>query len=741
MTGVTDGTFRDVALQRLADANVIGMISGAGDLVTAANDYFLDLIGYTRQELLRGEVDWRGLTPPEWAAADGRAYEQARTLGLSTAYEKEYVHRDGRRVPVLVGGAVLAAGTPIEYVSFVVDLSAQKAAEAVSRRALAAERAERSRLETLQQLSAALGRAADSQAVADTVVSTVTAGLGAQAASVGVFEQQGRAFRTLASARLPEEVIASITPRVPVAELPIAADVLATGRPVLVTSSDDRDRRYPEYEGTEVRQEAWANLPLVVEGKVVGVATFGWDAPRTFRPDEVELMEAVAGQCAFALHRALLLDRERSARHAAESAQQRLDLLARASGRFANARDEGELLASLASVLQSLADWVTVLVLDQQNRLVRRQVRIPDARLANALEGQVLDPLPPDDPRARALRSGRLVRLGHADVAPLLAEGDPELAERLGMHDLGHLLALPLSARGRALGVVVLWRTRSQPPFAADDTRLAEDVVSRAGPLLETLRTLAARTWIAAQLQASLLPEALPTTQELEFAARYVAAEESAEVGGDFYDAFTVGPGEFVVTIGDVSGRGVAAAGLTGLARSALHALPSEIGPADALVRLNAVLLDRTGPEAFLTAAYLRLRTGLGGAHAIVCSAGHPPPLLVRPDGSVRPVGEPGSLLGQLEEIALTEQTLELEPGDLLLLYTDGVIEAHGADGLFGEDRLLTIARTSAGGRASRLVKAVQRAVLDYRTGGSDDLAVIAVRVLPPADVPHAPPD
>ncbi|HLZ38421.1 MAG TPA: SpoIIE family protein phosphatase, partial [Mycobacteriales bacterium] len=590
------------------------------------------------------------------------------------------------------------------------------------------------RVALLQRLTAALARARDSDEVAATVVSTVTDALAAQAGTVSLFEEQGT-LRTLAGAGLDLEFLARHR-LLPVADVPIAGDVLATRRPVLVTSFADRDRRYPFLAGTSVRQQAWANLPLIAGGSFIGLAAFGWTDPRTFPDEEVELLEAVASQCAAALDRARLLDTERAARAAAEAAQERLALLARASAVFAAAAGEDQLLSAVADLLVPIGSWASVLLPDEHGLLVGREVRVADpaqAELADELVGQPLGPLHTADPRAVAFRDGRPAGSDIAALAPLLAAGDP-LADQLARLSLAELLAVPLLARGQVLGVLALARAADRPRFTSADIELLGDVGARAGTALDSLRSLAARTRVAATLQASLLPERLPELSRVELAARYLPAEQAAEVGGDFYDAFPLDTGEYALVIGDVSGRGVDAAGLTGLARSTLHAIPPDLGPAAALARLNQLLLARTGPERFLTAAYLRLHLDPDGVDATVCSAGHPLPLLIRSDGVVQPVGEPGPLLGLLDTVELLERSVRLVAGDTLLLYTDGVTEAHGADGLFGDERLTDLLAGAAGQSAARLVDTVQHAVLTYRTGGPDDLAMLALRVLPPTE-------
>ena len=132
---------------------------------------------------------------------------------------------------------------------------------------------------------------------------------------------------------------------------------------------------------------------------------------------------------------------------------------------------------------------------------------------------------------------------------------------------------MPLVARGEMAGVLNLVRQERDVAFDADDELMLVDVGRRVGAALDNLRLLAARTRVAALLQESLLPQRLPEVPHAEIAVRYLAGDTNADVGGDFYDAFSLGGDEYAFVIGDVSGRGVDAAGLTGLARTTLRAL------------------------------------------------------------------------------------------------------------------------------------------------------------------------
>lgn len=461
-------------------------------------------------------------------------------------------------------------------------------------------------------------------------------------------------------------------------------------------------------------------------------------------------MTAVTEQVATALDRARLLDDERAARLAAEQAQRRLDVLARASEVLSGSLDEPAVLDRLAGLLvPGYTDWLVVLLTDDDDRLEPcLSVHADPAQAAQAAALTTTEPLTlaGGSPAAQVFRSQQPLSTGN--VRPYLQQTPGDVAGLAARLEVGAGMLVPMLAQGRSIGVLSLVNSPQRAPIPARDQALILDLAGRAGSALANARLFGQRSQMAQRLQASLLPDRLPDLAGLALAARYLAAEQAAEVGGDFYDAFALTPGAYALVIGDVAGRGVDAAGLTGLARASLRALPADLNPADSLARLNSLLLPRTGPERFVTAAYLRLqlhddhddhddkrsggRRGGVGLHAVLARAGHPPPLLLRADGTVQPVGVPGPLLGVFDSIDPDQTRLRLDPGDVLLLYTDGVIEAHGPDGLYGEQRLVALLARHAGHSAQEIVDTVHNDVLAYRTGGADDLAVLAVQVLPP---------
>lgn len=236
-------------------------------------------------------------------------------------------------------------------------------------------------------------------------------------------------------------------------------------------------------------------------------------------------------------------------------------------------------------------------------------------------------------------------------------------------------------------------------------------------------------------LQQRLLPQEAPAVPGVEIATHYRPVSPWLDAGGDFYDVFDLDDGHWALAIGDVCGKGPEAAAVTGEIRHMLRALArTESRPSEVLSRLNDVLvreeLDPTAPgERFCTAGYARMNVTTSPIEVTVCSAGHPLPLVRRADGHVERVGQPGQLLGPLDRVELTDGTVGLAPGELLLLYTDGAIEQRGVSLAVGERALEQALATAPCGDAAAALEHVRDAVeLQYESMG-DDIALMLVRV------------
>jgi PAS domain S-box-containing protein len=268
--------------------------------------------------------------------------------------------------------------------------------------------------------------------------------------------------------------------------------------------------------------------------------------------------------------------------------------------------------------------------------------------------------------------------------------------------------------------------------FTSADELALEDLARIASLAMENARLEERERHIARTLQASLLPQTLPAIEGLDIAARYLAGGEGTVVGGDLYDVFPT-EDEWSIVVGDVCGKGAEAAALTAMVRYTIRAEAAHrASPCEVLRLLNEAILRQFNDGRFCTVLHGRVRVSDGGVRLRVAAAGHPPPLMVRPDGTVEAVQVAGPLLGVIRSVDHEDVAVSLEPGDALVAFTDGVTEGRGPEGMFGDRRLGEVLAGAAGMSAEAIAERVQQAALEFQGGVTqDDLALLVVRVQP----------
>jgi serine/threonine-protein kinase RsbW len=274
----------------------------------------------------------------------------------------------------------------------------------------------------------------------------------------------------------------------------------------------------------------------------------------------------------------------------------------------------------------------------------------------------------------------------------------------------------------------VLARLEGERRFGPDDLRPLADVADRAGLALENALLYEQERDVARSLQHSLLAGTPPADPRFEVAAHYRPAIETLDVGGDWYDTFATGEDRIAIVVGDVVGRGLAAASAMGQLRSGVRALAAaDLGPGPVLERLDAFVAQIPAARwATLAIADVDLATG----EVRYASAGHPPPLLAEPGGRPRYLWE-----GRSPPVGLrpgtaerTEGRLTLPPASRLLLYTDGLVERRGESIDVSLERLLATAGSlRRNGSLEGLVDALIDAMRAPSSPSRDDIAVLAV--------------
>jgi PAS domain S-box-containing protein len=297
-------------------------------------------------------------------------------------------------------------------------------------------------------------------------------------------------------------------------------------------------------------------------------------------------------------------------------------------------------------------------------------------------------------------------------------------------------MCVPLLARGKSLGTVTVVSCDPNRRFGPSDVATAEDLAWRAALAIDNARLFSERAYVARTLQASLLPHSLPEIPGVEVAARYLAAGEGNEVGGDFFDAFALGYATWAVVIGDVCGKGPDAAAIAGLARHTVRAAAlTERRPSRMLSMLNEAILREDVAEArFCTVCAALVRPNRDGARLTIATGGHPLPWVLRADGRAEQVGVSGLLIGAFEQAETPDAVVNLGVGDAVVFYTDGVVEERDDDlRTFGQERLQEVLGSAKERTASELVDNVVDAVTSFSGRvPRDDVAVLALRVTAP---------
>jgi len=295
---------------------------------------------------------------------------------------------------------------------------------------------------------------------------------------------------------------------------------------------------------------------------------------------------------------------------------------------------------------------------------------------------------------------------------------------------------VPIRRGGDVLGVIEFFAPEIREPDA-EMLEMMDAVGVQIGLFIERTETeRALRTsreslaQLAQTLQQSLLPPQLPSIPGVEIAAHYEAAGDASDVGGDFYDVFESARNDWAIVIGDVCGKGPEAAALTALVRYTTRAAAIQTRRPRLVLGLVNEAVVRQADEQLCTVAYVRLRPDSDGARLTISRAGHPLPLMLRADGEVYPVALPGRVLGPFADLESADRVVRLDAGDTLLLYTDGVTDARGKDGFFGEARLRDTLLACAGLSADDTVKAIERRLREFHGGQPrDDIAFVVLRV------------
>ena len=536
------------------------------------------------------------------------------------------------------------------------------------------------RLAALARIAAHVAAAATLVELTETITEQASKVMGASRAVLAVREGSDR-LRTIAAHGLtPSEArrwaTLELTERSPL------TDAVLTSQVVTVNSRADLVERYPglgdRTEGSSV------TLPLIsrTDGSVVGALGFRFDGRvGGVDPDELWVLGVLSDVCA-----QTMLRLQAEAQSAARAA--RLEFLADASQALASSLDYRQTLRQVASLaVPTHADWCSVSMVDDGVLRTLAVAHIDPEKVQLARELETRWPPDPDRPAGAALvaRTGESLLVEAVTDAMLVAAAQDEehlrVARELGLQSA---MAVPLIAKDRVHGVLSFAAAESGRHYGAEDVAFAEDLARRAGLAIDNADLYSQTRRVASVLQSTLLPQDLPELTGWQLGTVYRQAGRT-DVGGDYYDVSGLDDGRVIAVLGDVMGRGVDAAVSGSLMRSAARVLSTQDPEPAALARAMDRLMVVEPPTQMASAVYVLFDPSRDDLALVV--AGHPPPLLFQ-DGRSRFVTEDGSPIHGLGEVPRVSAHCPFGAGDLLLLYTDGLVERRGESIDIGLGRL-----------------------------------------------------
>ena len=755
------------ALERLAASVVAELELSAANTDVTTSLHRIDVIleassvGIWEVDLVRQHVDWdqrcaaifgvpgpvrTSLTAvfdrfvhPDDVESSRTLMEEAIAAGAQYTVELRAVRPDGEVRWTVFRGRVLVDtdGRPIRILGTALDVSDARA-EAQGR--LAAMH----RAAAIAEVAAEVAYATRIDDLADIVLRGAQV-LGAESGGIAVRDPVDGLVRVHLGRRA-EDLVRERAEDVEIVPggIPIQLDdslptqwTVRTGERVLLPDLDTGIARFARMEevGRVLGVRALASLPLRIEGRLLGAFVAYWTADHSFSDEDVDLLEGLAAQIALSVSR-LQADAERDAAvREMAGANQRLQLLADVGRVLSGTLDIERQLTQLAElVVPPLGDWGWIVSVDEQGRLVEMAAAHRDPGRTGEVAGYLRL-------MANGLTDQGAAQIVHRTGQPLLIrELTPERIRAAFRDQAAHdafvalepaaVLAVPLTARGQTLGVLSLANSAQRGPNTRAELETAVEVGRRAGVALDQMRLFAAQRALADALQRSMLTDP-PQPEGCEIVVRYVPAAAGAEIGGDWYDAFLQPDGSTVLAIGDVAGHDTRAAASMGQVRGLLRGISyaSSRTPAAALAELDRAI-DGLALDTMATALLAQLtRDSSGWARMRWASAGHPAPVVLAPDGTVRVLdaGSADLLLGVDPRQWRRDRSAELAPGSTVLLYTDGLVERRDRDIDAGTAELVTVLGEAAGLPLEELCDRLLERL--FLPDAEDDVAVLALRL------------
>ena len=566
-----------------------------------------------------------------------------------------------------------------------------------------------SRVERVRAVGEAMTPDLGVEEVAAAILSEAAEALGSVAGGIAVATRDGNRLEFISRFGVPDEVPSSVSLE--------AADPLTeayrSGAATLIEGTRERRGTLPGPSLLGEPVEAMLATPISGRGRRIGVIGLRFDREHSFSPEALRFVEALAQEAGEALERARMFEAEQRALKRAARLQEVTARLARA------VTTEDAARAILRGATAGVGADAAAIALARDDvpslRLIPGTLARGTLRLQSPIEISVND----RSVLAHVYRNGRALWIPSQEVWKARFE-DGWASQR----DLGVCLyAVPIVAKGEAIGAMAVYFKQEREAPTAEDAELIRSFAHQAGVALERARAYEVEHEAAMTLQRNLMPEGVARAASVDADGRYLPATRGVHVGGDWYDILDRPDGSVAFAVGDIAGHGLQAAAAMGQVRSAWRALAlSTTEPSAILASLERFA---TSVEGAFFSTILTMLLDPDTNELRYATAGHPPALVIDPDGSTRFLEGGRSVpLGLPFDMPRAQAHERLRPGSILVLYTDGLVERRDESLDRGLERLADTAARATGESLEDLSDALLDLVADER---HDDVALLVI--------------
>jgi len=676
-----------------------------------ANQYLTRMLGYTREELLKMTVF--DIHPDEEYQQMLELIEMFKRSGEVKGLTHMHLKtKDGRWIPVEKNGTLFHLNGRKVIQCTCRDITERKRFEAELNKRI-------EDMHILNSIALEITSGLEIEELLARITQNTVKLLNADAGAIGLYDQRRGTLEYRYLFNLPADLAHLEIPR----GAGLTSYVLETGAPVSIPDYATYPKAIKEFKHSGLRATAIA--PLIIENNLLGTIVIShYNPAKRFNEYEVGLLEAVARQAAIALYNAQLFEEMKDEGEFREALNQLSYLI----GSALDINKVYDLICEESTKLFKNSGTYLYIVDDARQKLVGKAAYGSKAR--EFLEVSI--PISEPSLASYIYHTRKPVLIDDVENHPIVKT---EVARKFASKTL---MGTPIIVDGDVRSVLVL--SSSERPYFFSETQLERTsilssqvafAIKNASLYEQTKRSLEHERYIALTLQQSLLPEKIPQVAGAEIGTYYAPTHSGdAMVGGDFYDIFNLADGRVAIVIGDVSGKGIDAAAITAMVKYAIRSfIHEDPTPSHVLTRANSAVSMQLEAGSFITLCYALYDPEMGGLS--IANAGHPYPIqYLAKDGQTRLVQESNQVFGLTPDFKYSQVEKLLEAGDILALYTDGLIEARAKNHeFFGIEKAETSISKNHSLTPSEIVSRLVDECSNFAAGNlADDVAIIVLK-------------